>query len=90
MVKVAKITASNTSPGKTSFPLFSKIVVKVAEISFREIGNYTHKLSNYASVAIVIRKTKMAALKYKQQENESGSCIISGYQLLSIVFYATL
>ena len=37
-------------------------------------------------VAIVIWKTKMAALKYKQQENESGFRIINSYQL----FYAIL
>lgn len=46
-----------------------------------------YKLSNYKCVPIVIQITKMAALKYRQQENERGSCI-SGYQLLSTFFYA--
>lgn len=41
----------------------------MAEISFREIRNY-----------IVIQKTKMITLKYKQNENIKGSCIVSGCQ----------
>ena len=84
--KVAKISTYQHFSSKLPFPLYSKKSGQSCKNMFREKSGIICINYLIMQVAIVIWQTKMAAFKYKRQENESGFRIINNYQLFHAIF----